>query len=1052
MESIDRKETEGMEKEKEEKNARGERWAWLKKVMVVFLFLLSVMQPVQTAQASSAIGTVPEFDYLSGDARYLGQMYRNNYHLDMEEAGLLDVGYIVLNMLVNILFNFIWFTAFLTVTLFYICFDLNLAQMFGSQIDVIQSALNDSVFQPLFLLGCAGAFCVLLMRMWKQDLAGVLGQILKIIGIVMVSVLVLTHSDVVLTYCTGITKEISIGMLTGINEADSFSSSVDEFAAQAAGILWQNLIHEPWKSLEFDTAPATGEDIEAFLSTSPGSEERTALVAARDWKCFKKEQSVERAGFILLYLAPFLLKCGIYLVVAVLQLVFQLLAIFYVFMAPLILIIALFPNYEKVLGIWVRKIVESQISILVLTLMIGILIQFDKIIFEWSRTSQRGWLIALAIQTALAIGLFYNKDKLLHFLSNVQHGISTPGFAANRLRMSGNIYQDAVPETITYGRKLERLAGETIKRNTAKLWKNLEEGEKRKAAAPETSKFKQYSADGWETAGDREDDSQTAENWFFWTWDPTKQERIQETKTLLPENNMTKTPKSPGPSTASAPEPAFVERPAFYLCEPVMESTYLEGSSQVKNNQELPQDLYTAVKRELFSQQKESMKRQNPERINRIHAAALSQEEIPEQANRNRKVQMSYELQQNTANVKPVAKVPIRLSDASVQGEYSIKETAPLRKPSSKSATETSADVMVKKDEESNLCQDVQKNRKISTTRTQAENPAIKNTVNTQQKFYQPVLVQPDNRQKEKEPLSVDMVVHINTEKDKTEQNKQLRPGEPKSVMEFEIKPLSAARENKRLPEERSKSGQYHKPEMVIRQSSEREHKAEQPSLLSLPASAKEQKKIHSSVPASISEEIYAVKGIRSQENKRSEKIYEGIPVLKQPKMNSVPAVPHSTGQAYMTNTFSQPERRKGSKESLRLENESLLKTMTQNHSVEPIKIQIEGEERTMEIADPKKKLKTSILPQLNDPDVQFASSHSASKILQEEPYHHVDRAYNKVPVQHVEKVKETESEFNKRLNPEPSVLKEVPKEKKLKVQKSRTKKERLESKSDEAR
>ena len=71
------------------------------------------------------------------------------------------------------------------------------------------------------------------------------------------------------------------------------------------------------------------------------------------------------------------MKCGIYIIIVLIQLVFQLLSIVYLFMAPLILIVSLFPGYDGLIGGWLRKILETQISILVLSMIIGILIKFD---------------------------------------------------------------------------------------------------------------------------------------------------------------------------------------------------------------------------------------------------------------------------------------------------------------------------------------------------------------------------------------------------------------------------------------------------------------------------------------------------------------------------------------------------------------------------------------------------------------------------------------------------------------------------------------------------
>ena len=414
-------------------------------------FVVGLMLPVQpVAASSSAIGEVQEFNNLSGNAKYLGSAYRDNYSLDIEEVEISDgIGeYLAgktmegLNALAKVFFFLERLLAYLTVVVFYVSFNLNLVDLFGSQVSVIQQALNDSIFQPLFLMGCAAAFCVLIGRMLRQDLAGALGQIVKVIAIVMMSILVVTKSDTMLSMCNNITKEISLEILVGVNSANGYSDNINAFSGEAAGILWNNMVHQPWLTMEFGYT-ASDDQVLGLLSYKPGAEERKDAIAADESGSFLVERATERLGFSFLYLIPCIMKCGIYIIIVLIQLVFQLLSIVYLFMAPLVLIVSLFPGYDGLIGGWLRKILETQISILVLSLIIGILIKFDELIFDWSRSVGFGWMIALTIQIAIAIALFLNRNKLLMAMSTVQRGVSNPRYLRNRMRLAGNVYANA---------------------------------------------------------------------------------------------------------------------------------------------------------------------------------------------------------------------------------------------------------------------------------------------------------------------------------------------------------------------------------------------------------------------------------------------------------------------------------------------------------------------------------------------------------------------------------------------------------------------------------
>lgn len=422
----------------------------IKYILCMIAFVVGLMLPVQpVAASSSAIGEVQEFNNLSGNAKYLGSAYRDNYSLDIEEVEISDgIGeYLAgktmegLNALAKVFFFLERLLAYLTVVVFYVSFNLNLVDLFGSQVSVIQQALNDSIFQPLFLMGCAAAFCVLIGRMLRQDLAGALGQIVKVIAIVMMSILVVTKSDTMLSMCNNITKEISLEILVGVNSANGYSDNINAFSGEAAGILWNNMVHQPWLTMEFGYT-ASDDQVLGLLSYKPGAEERKDAIADESGS-FLVERATERLGFSFLYLIPCIMKCGIYIIIVLIQLVFQLLSIVYLFMAPLVLIVSLFPGYDGLIGGWLRKILETQISILVLSLIIGILIKFDELIFDWSRSVGFGWMIALTIQIAIAIALFLNRNKLLMAMSTVQRGVSNPRYLRNRMRLAGNVYANA---------------------------------------------------------------------------------------------------------------------------------------------------------------------------------------------------------------------------------------------------------------------------------------------------------------------------------------------------------------------------------------------------------------------------------------------------------------------------------------------------------------------------------------------------------------------------------------------------------------------------------
>lgn len=398
---------------------------------------------------------IKEFNELDGDAEYLGINYINKYSLDIEETGMFDVPQTIFNQLANMLFDAIKSIAYIVVSIFYYAMTFDIAQLLSKQLNGIMSGLNAGIFKPLFNLGFAFTSIILIKQLLKRDLMGAYTEILKVIGIILLSFLIVNKSGEMLSATTNITKSVSVEALTNVN-SEMGINKMESFGATAAGTLWVNLVHNMWCSMEFGDTNYKDSDVKKFLDTQPNGEERKKCVKEyseslpRDGKdniindCFNKNRGVERIGFLIVYLIPFLLKSGIYLAVAAIELAFQVLAVFYMLLAPVMLILAMFPSYgTQLLGAWFRKILETQIAILIVSFVIALLVKIDAVLYEL--TPQWGWFIVLITQTAVSVLLFMKRKEVMKaftgLMTNVQRGVMNPAYARSRMVQSGNLYE-----------------------------------------------------------------------------------------------------------------------------------------------------------------------------------------------------------------------------------------------------------------------------------------------------------------------------------------------------------------------------------------------------------------------------------------------------------------------------------------------------------------------------------------------------------------------------------------------------------------------------------
>ncbi len=416
--------------------------------MAVGIFLLCValvFVAVIPTQAMSPVQIIPEFENLGDNAEHNFIKYFNNYYLDYIPGGMADWDDDMLNSMANMMFDVIKLLGLTVCTIFYYALDFNLADMFQGEITTIQDALRDSVFEPLFLIGFAGSAIILLKRFAKRDMVGSFTQILKVIGVVVLSYLVVSQSGTVMREATHLTASIGAQILSGTN-----GETTANYAAEAAGEIWVTLVHRPWEHLEFGDDKYSFWDVSDVLTREVGYQRRTIFINDWEGNAFDGSRSTEKVGFMLFYMIPFFIKSVLFLVMGGLLLILQLMAILYVFLAPLVLILALIPGYEGILGKWLKKLLESQLSILIMYSIVGILLKIDALLFD-NLSETWGWMTVLVVQVVLYLGVIFKRNEIFGAMSKL--GISNPGAAVNARMHDGRVLKGAVAHAIAVGRQ-----------------------------------------------------------------------------------------------------------------------------------------------------------------------------------------------------------------------------------------------------------------------------------------------------------------------------------------------------------------------------------------------------------------------------------------------------------------------------------------------------------------------------------------------------------------------------------------------------------------------
>lgn len=410
-------------------------------LILLILFLGINIGFSTTVYAETAINAGDDLDDLDGDGKYLGKDYRNNYYLDIEKTDIFEAGDHMLNQIANSLFAIVRILGFTVSVFFYHVMMFDVSEVFSTEINSIQSALKSSIFDGFFMLAFSASAWNLMKRLNKRDLAGLITEIGKILCIFLMAAFVVTHSATALSATTSITKDISVSALMNINQQGDIS--IKSYASNASGMIWKSLVHAPWKSLEFEGGSDDESHVEEFLKTPPGTPDRTSLVESYRGtysNAMLKNKGVGRIGFLIVYLIPFLVKSGIYMFMAILQLAFQVMAVFYILLAPVILLLALVPSFGgiELVTLWLKKILETQVMMLIITFILGIIISLDG--FLYAKSSEYGWFIVIFMETLVALVVVINYKNILNGLSKITTSVRESGALKSQLKSTGDVF------------------------------------------------------------------------------------------------------------------------------------------------------------------------------------------------------------------------------------------------------------------------------------------------------------------------------------------------------------------------------------------------------------------------------------------------------------------------------------------------------------------------------------------------------------------------------------------------------------------------------------
>lgn len=399
----------------------------LQRIFLALVLVLTVVSGLGAVQVQADIfGLNDNLNGMDGNAQYASEEYRDNYSLDTTGLGMFDVMDKALASITNLLFLLVVMIGKLACSVIYHALNFDMAQILTSLISDFINSLNDSIFKPLFAVAFCATAWTMIKRLFRSDIAGTAAEIGKAVFVCVLSALITTNASGVLTLTFNLTKSINRDIIASSSTEDEEGGST--YAKTAAGEVWYNLIHIPWLSLEFGNDIPDDKIVNDILKESSDSNKRNDLIEdyenETETKAFSSDRLIERIVLTIIYLIPLLLKALIFMVLSLSQVMYQTLAIFFLVLAPIMLLLTLLPNLGfPLLTRWMMKILETQIMCIVLTVFLTLLLSLDMWLFN-NLSGTLGWLVTVIFQIVIYVIVILKRKEIFSMFSKAGQFVS----------------------------------------------------------------------------------------------------------------------------------------------------------------------------------------------------------------------------------------------------------------------------------------------------------------------------------------------------------------------------------------------------------------------------------------------------------------------------------------------------------------------------------------------------------------------------------------------------------------------------------------------------
>ncbi len=355
--------------------------------------------------------------------------YRDNYHLDMKNMGLVEGAKHpehILNPIANMFFSLQKYLTIGLITIVYYAYEIDLYSLFSTMIDSVFAEMKIVLFDELSSLAIVLLGFYYCIKIISDQKTQIWVAILQTVVILVLALALFHNPTAMLKGVDDFSKDMSKSVLAGTYRATNQGASPESAVLAASNDIWMMFVHKPWQMLEFGSLEVAEQEQHRVLSLAPNSDERNAIIEelANDGKHFQSDWGVRRLAFMLLYMLPMLAMGLIIGLLALLILGYQFLTIFFTLGGIFVFILALIPFIgPSVINNWAVKVIANGLIKVIISFVLAIIFAVNAALFNL--IGVYGWFVVLLLQILMMGIIVWKRKDFVDLFTNTRKSLQS---------------------------------------------------------------------------------------------------------------------------------------------------------------------------------------------------------------------------------------------------------------------------------------------------------------------------------------------------------------------------------------------------------------------------------------------------------------------------------------------------------------------------------------------------------------------------------------------------------------------------------------------------